>query len=95
MGRIDQIARDCIEDIGYEQKKFPSPNCRSNKFIHEQSAHIKQGVDASKNKAEGAGDQGIMFGYATDETEDLMPAYSIFYMQFGSSELEKMGLSQL
>ncbi len=74
MGRIDQIARDCIKDIGYEQEKFHHKTVEITNLLHEQSAHIKQGVDASKNKAEGAGDQGIMFGYATDETEDLMPA---------------------
>ena len=74
MGRIDQIARDCIKDIGYEQEKFHHKTVEVTNLLHEQSAHIKQGVDASENKAEGAGDQGIMFGYATDETEDLMPA---------------------
>ena len=74
MGHIDQIARDCIKDIGYEQKKFHHETVEITNLLHEQSAHIKQGVDASENKAEGAGDQGIMFGYATDETEDLMPA---------------------
>ena len=74
MGHIDQIARDCIKDIGYEQEKFHHETVEVTNLLHEQSAHIKQGVDASENKAEGAGDQGIMFGYATDETEDLMPA---------------------
>ena len=74
MGCIDQIARDCIKDIGYEQEKFHHETVEVTNLLHEQSAHIKQGVDASENKAEGAGDQGIMFGYATDETEDLMPA---------------------
>ncbi len=74
MGHIDQIARACIKDIGYEQKKFHHETVEITNLLHEQSAHIKQGVDASENKAEGAGDQGIMFGYATDETEDLMPA---------------------
>ena len=74
MGRIDKIARDCIKDIGYEQEKFHHETVKITNLLHEQSAHIKQGVDAGENKAEGAGDQGIMFGYATDETEDLMPA---------------------
>ncbi|WP_071795793.1 methionine adenosyltransferase [Natronohydrobacter thiooxidans] len=69
MGRIPQIARDCIKDIGYEQDKFHWNTCHVLNFLHEQSAHIAQGVDR-----DGAGDQGIMFGYAVDETPDLMPA---------------------
>ncbi|GAA0302573.1 methionine adenosyltransferase [Rhodovulum strictum] len=69
MGRIGEIARDCIRDIGYEQEKFHWNTCHVLNFLHEQSAHIAQGVDR-----DGAGDQGIMFGYATDETPELMPA---------------------
>ncbi|MGY6533895.1 MAG: methionine adenosyltransferase [Pararhodobacter sp.] len=69
MGRISQIARDCIKDIGYEQDKFHWNTCHVLNFLHEQSVDIAQGVDR-----EGAGDQGIMFGYAVDETPELMPA---------------------
>ena len=72
--RVETIARDCIRDIGYEQEKFHHATCEVTNLLHRQSAHIAQGVDARANKDEGAGDQGIMFGYAVDETPELMPA---------------------
>ncbi|NJM83293.1 MAG: methionine adenosyltransferase [Tabrizicola sp.] len=69
MGRIEGIVRDCVRDIGYEQKKFHWQKLKVMNLLHEQSAHIAQGVDR-----DGAGDQGIMFGYATTETPEYMPA---------------------
>lgn len=69
MGRVEGIVRACVKDVGYEQEGFHWENLTVHNFLHAQSAHIAQGVDNA-----GAGDQGIMFGYAVNETPDLMPA---------------------
>ena len=83
---LEPKVRAAVKDIGYEQKGFHWAKAKYACHLHEQSAHIAQGVDATEKKDEGAGDQGIMFGYASDETASLMPAP----LQFSHDILRKL-----
>ncbi len=89
-GELEDRVRGAIKAIGYEQSGFDWRNASYECFLHAQSADIAMGVDAKGNKDEGAGDQGIMFGYATNETPELMPAT----LQYAHNILRTLALAR-